>query len=97
MGFRARNKDGYNKWRATNLHKLETAGIPQEVVVNDHRFWLVVQEGCDLGRTGWDVSWIDDRQAADLLELLVGFLGDESGWDLVGDLRRKLQRQPPDA
>ena len=97
MGFKARNKDPYNKWRATNLHRLEMAGIPQEVVVDDHRFWLVVQEGCDLGRTGWDVSWIDDRQAADLLELLVGFLGDDGGGDLADDLRRKLQRSTSEA
>ena len=90
MGFRAKNKDSYNKWRLENLHLLVQAGIPHDIVADDRRFWLVVQEGCDIGHSDWNVAWITDEQSSMLLDLIGGFLGDGRGWDLVGELRKKL-------
>ena len=96
MGLKTRNKDPYNKWRLENLHSLELAGIPHDIVVDNRRFWFVVQEGCDLGQSGWDPSWITDQQASDLLELINGFLGDCRGWDLVYELHAKLGHKRPE-
>ena len=58
MGFRARNRNEYNRWRSQNLHALVMAGIPSDFVGDNRRFWFVVQEGCDLGQSGWNVDWI---------------------------------------
>lgn len=90
MGFRAKNKASYNKWRLDNLQSLELAGIPHDIIMDDRRFWFVVQEGCDFGQSDWNVDWITDEQASMLLDLITGFLGDGRGWDLVGELRKKL-------
>lgn len=73
-----------------NLHLLQQAGIPHDIAADDRRFWFVVQEGCDLGQSDWNVDRLTDEQASMLLDLISGFLGDGRGWDLVGDLRKKL-------
>lgn len=95
MGFRADNKETYSRWRSKNRYRLVKAGIPQEIVEDDRRFWIVVQEGEDLGHTGWDTTWIGDEEAAELLSLLDEFLGKTAGWDLLFVLRKRLGAEEP--
>ena len=91
MRYKASNKDPANRWRSKNQYRLERAGIPHDVVVDNHRFWFVVQEGIDLCESGWTVTWITNEQAAELLSVLVEFLGGDRSWDLIDHLHRKLE------
>lgn len=92
MAFRSKNKTPDDMWRKKNFSRLVEYGIPQEVVSQNRRFWFVVQEGEDLGGTGWDVDWITEEQASKLLELLREVPSGHQGSDLEWSLKRKLQR-----
>ncbi len=94
MTFKAKNDDRYRSWRTTNLHRLLQVGVPERIARDDRDFWLLVQEGEEVGCEGWNVDWISDQEASDLYKLLAEFFEDEGdlGWDLLDRLRRKLDR-----
>ena len=92
MTFKQSNKSDLNKWRVEHLEQLQRAGMPQEIVVDNRRFWFVVQEGDDQLQTGWNPNWISADQAQKLLDLLSDALEDSTGWDLVLSLRRRIDR-----
>ena len=94
LTFKSTNRNPYNMWRAEHLHRLLDAGVPERIAGDNRQFWLLVQEGEEIGHEGWKVDWIDDDQALLLHDLLTQFFGNEgSGWDLICSLRRKLDRR----
>ena len=90
MTFNSKNREPYNRWRLENLHNLLEAGVPERIANDDRQFWLLVQEGEEIGYQGWNTDWISNDQAAELLDLLTGFLGNGLGWFLIDSLRKKL-------
>lgn len=97
MTFKAENNDKYHASRSRNLHRLLQAGVPERIARGDRDFWILVQEGEELGGVGWNVDWISNQEAEDLYSLLSEFFGNESdlGWDLLDRLRRKLGGRLP--
>lgn len=92
MGYRSKDRDGLDRWRRQNAYRLIQSGLPDDAVHDHRRFLFVVREGLDpswSGGTGWTIDWIDDGQAADLLELLRDGFPDARGWHLVEQLERR--------
>ena len=50
---------------------------------------MLLLHGEDCLGTGWDVSWITDQQANELLDLLLPHFSNETGIDLIRLLRRR--------
>jgi hypothetical protein len=81
-----------SRWRLANRVKLKKCGVPGEVA-ESHRGWIyALLHGDDYLGTGWDVSWITDQQAKELLDLLLANFGDQSGYDLIRLLKRRVGR-----
>ena len=90
MSFRKAHDDAYNDWRLKNLPRLTRLGIPERIAKDNRQFWLLVQEGEEIGGYGWNVGWVAEGDGSELFELLIGFLPCDAGWDLVDQLRNKL-------
>jgi hypothetical protein len=91
MGFRRSDEDDPtgSRWRLANQALLGACGVPAEVADSDRRWVYLLLHGDDYPGTGWDVSWVTPRQAAELLAALVRDLPSEAGYDLVRLLRQR--------
>jgi hypothetical protein len=78
-----------SRWRLANRGSLERCGVPSEVAGSDRGWTYLLLHGEDYLGTGWDVSWIADQQANELLDLLLPHFSNETGIDLIRLLRRR--------
>ena len=86
MSFR-RQADDFFAWRLTHRNQLIELGMP-EVVVDDHkRFILAVQNGDDF-ESDWDQSWVRDEHVRQLYALLRERFTDV-GWELPQMMERR--------
>jgi hypothetical protein len=93
MGFRRSDEAGPtgSRWRLAHQSLLGACGVPGEVAGSDRRWVYVLLHGDDYPGTGWDVSWVSPRQAAELLAVLERDLPSAVGYDLVPLLRQRAQ------
>ena len=96
MGFRRSDNIGptCSRWRLAHRALLGACGIPAEVADSDRRWVYVLLHGDDYPGTGWDVSWVSPRQAAELLATLEWDLPSWVGYDLVRLLRQRAEAEP---
>jgi len=87
VSFRHQSGDLF-QWRKKNASNLVELGIPETIVEDHHRFILAVQNSDDR-ELGWSADWVADGNTSTLLDLLSEqFTG--VGWDLVGELERRV-------
>ncbi len=71
MAYRRPNDEGVfgSRWRIAHRSRLADCGIPSAVAEDDRRWAYVLNHGHDL-ETGWETSWLSEKQAKELLSLL---------------------------
>ena len=91
MGFSRTNQTDPtgSRWRLANRALLGKCGVPDAIADSDRQWAHVLLHGDDHLGTGWDVSWITQEQAAELLAALVHELPLEAGYDLMRLLRQQ--------
>ena len=97
MGFRRSDEAGPtgSRWRLANRSQLGACGVPAEVTASDRRWVYVLLHGDDYPGTGWDVSWLLPKQAAELLAVLDRDRASWIGYDLVRLLRQRAEAEQP--
>lgn len=87
---------GSSGWRLRHRTQLISLGIPAAIADSDRALTYVLLHGDDELGTGWRSEDLTLTEAARLLEFLEREFVDPVGYDLIANLRRRLQRDSLD-
>ena len=91
MGFKQNTREEFKIWRKDHAQKLVLCGIPEFIVNDNNLFWYVIQHGdYNFDGKSWHYKELSNKQAKDLLCLLIGIVGQNSDLDLVTNLEMKF-------